>query len=63
MGMATIVVADLKKKERDFEFQLFFVDNQGEKVHKGQKEHELALTQLEVASVDVQLLENENNHS
>jgi hypothetical protein len=53
MAMATIAVANLKKKERDFEFQLFFVGNQGEEVHEGQKEHDLTLTQLEVVSVDV----------
>ncbi len=27
MAMATIIIVDLKKKEKDFEFQLFFVDN------------------------------------
>ncbi len=50
-AMVATIVANLKKRERDFEFQLFLVDNQREKVHEGKKEHELALTQLEVVSV------------
>ncbi len=60
-AMVAIVVANLKKRERDFEFQLFLVNNEREKMQEGQKKHDLALTQLEVVSVDVQLLENENN--
>jgi hypothetical protein len=32
-------------------------------VHEGKKEHELALTQLEVVSVDVQLFDNESSHN
>ncbi len=62
-AMAATIVTNLKKRERDFEFQLFLVDNQKEKMQEGQKEHDLALTQLEVMNVDVQLLENESSHS
>lgn len=62
-AMVAIVVTNLKKRERDFEFQLFLVDNQREKMQEGQKKHDLALTQLEVVSVDVQLLENESIYS
>jgi hypothetical protein len=35
-AMGAIVVVNLKKRERDFEFQLFLVDNQKEKVQEGQ---------------------------
>ncbi len=62
-AMVATIVANLKKRERDFEFQLFLVNNQREKVHEGKKEHELALTQLEVVSVDVQLFDNESSHN
>jgi hypothetical protein len=32
-------------------------------VQEGQKEHDLALTQLEAMSANVQFLENESNHN
>jgi hypothetical protein len=34
-AMVATIVANLKKRERDFEFQLFLVDNQREKMQEG----------------------------
>lgn len=59
----TIIIVDLKKRKRDFKFQHFLVDNQREKVQEGQKEHALALTQLEDVSAELQMFENEGNHN
>jgi hypothetical protein len=46
MAMASTSIASLKKSKRDFELQVFFIENEREKVQEGQKEHDLALTQL-----------------
>jgi hypothetical protein len=54
MVMVSTIIAVLKKRERDFEFHTFLVDNQHEKIQEGKKEHDLIVTQLESLSADNQ---------
>jgi hypothetical protein len=49
-AMAATIVTNLKKR---FWVSTILVNNQREKMQEGQKEHDLALTQLEVVNVDV----------
>jgi len=58
-AMASTSIASLKKSKRDFELQNFLVENEHEKVQEGQKEHDLALTQLEYLTIEVKLLDHE----
>jgi hypothetical protein len=51
----------LKKREKDFEFHTFLVENQHEKIQEGKKEHDLTMTQLESLSAEVELLDNQGN--
>jgi hypothetical protein len=55
----TIVV--LKKREQDFEFHTFLVENQHENIQEGEKEHDLTMTQLESLSAEVKLLDNQGS--
>ncbi len=58
-AMASTTIESLKKSERGFELQNFLVENDHEKVQEGQKENDLALTQLESLTTDVELLDHE----
>lgn len=58
--MVSTIVANLKKREHDFEFHTFLVDNQHEKIQEGKIEHDLTMTQLEYLSVEVELLDNQD---
>jgi hypothetical protein len=58
-AMASTSIASLKKSRQDFELQNFLVENEREKVQEGQKEHDLALTQLESLTIEVKLLDHE----
>ncbi len=51
----------MKKREKDFEFHTFLVENQHEKIQEGKKEHDLTMTQLESLSAEVELLDNQGN--
>jgi hypothetical protein len=62
-AMASTTITSLKKFEQDFELQNFLVENEREKVQEGQKEHDLALTQLESLTTNVKLLDHEASRS
>jgi len=59
--MVSTIVVVLKKREQDFEFHTFLVNNQREKIHEGKKEHDLTVTQLESLSAEVKLLDNQGS--
>jgi hypothetical protein len=59
--MVSTTIAILKKREQDFEFHYFLVNNQREKIHEGKKEHDLIVTQLESLSAEVELLDNQGS--
>jgi hypothetical protein len=59
--MVSTIIVVLKKREWDFEFHTFLVDNQHEKIQEGKKEHDLTVTQLIFLSVEVKLFDNQGN--
>jgi hypothetical protein len=58
-AMVSTTIVNLKKREDDFEFLSFLVDNQDEKIQEGKKEHDFTMTQLESLSAKVELLDNQ----